>query len=237
MKKRVAALAMAAVMCIGVAGCKKKEKPKCENFDLAEAAQLMEAEKFSEIELLDATMKRIQEDVSKRKEGETKAIYNTLDSSTVNDFLKVYPNAAGISLIKLDDLEKYTYIFSFQNGGSRCMKNMAGMCYVFKTEEAAQEFFDAYRPSTEDMFKYYELNGEMGGSMEGGKVKERDDGLQFRCYTLGGKDIMIRFEEGTYKKGKVVIDIFELVALYNGEKMQINDYCDMLGLPHPADEG
>ena len=35
MKRRVAALAMAAVMCIGATGCKKKKKPKCENFDLA----------------------------------------------------------------------------------------------------------------------------------------------------------------------------------------------------------
>ena len=236
MKRRVAALAMAAVMCIGATGCKKKKKPKCENFDLAEAAQLMEAEKFSEISLLSPTLKRIQEDVMKRKEGETKAIYNTLDSSTFNDFLEVYPNATGISTVKLDDVENYTYLFSIQNGGSRCLKHLVGMCYVFKTEEAAQAFFDAYRPSTEEMFEYYEIQGKSGGSMEGGKVKERDDGLQYRCYTLGGKDVMLRFEEGTYKKGKVVLDMYELVALYNGESMQINEYCDMLGLPRPGDE-
>ena len=236
MKKRVAALAMAAVMCIGVTGCKKKSKPKCENFDLAEAAQLMEAEKFSEISLLSATLKRIQEDVLKRKKGETKAVYNTLDSSTIDDFLEVYPNATGISVIKRDALENYSYLFSFQKGGDRCMKNLAGMCFVFKTEKEAQEFFDAYKPSAEDMFEYYELQVQSGGSMEGGKLKERDDGLQYRCYTLGGKDVMIRFEEGTYKMGKVVIDIYELVALYNGEPMQINEYCDVLGLPHPGDE-
>ena len=237
MKKRVAAMAMAAVMCIGITGCKKKEKKKCENFDLAEAAELMEAEKFSEISLLSPTIKRIQEDILNHKKGDVKAIYNTLDSSTYNDFLEAYPEASGISMIKLEDLENYTYLLSFQKGGDRCLKNLAGMCYVFKTEEAAQEFFDAYKPSADDMIEYYELNGKMGGSMEGGKLKERDDGLQYRCYTLGGKDVMLRFEEGTYKKGKIVIDIFELVVLYNGESMQINEYCDILGLPRPGDEG
>ena len=236
MNKRVAALAMAAVMCIGATGCKKKSKPKCENFDLAEAAQLMEAEKFTDISLLSATMKRIQEDMLNRKKGDTQALYNTLDSSTFDEFLEAYPEAAGISLIKLDELENYTYLISFEKGGDKCLKNLAGMCYVFKTEEAAQEFFDAYKPSTDDMLEYYQLMEKSNGSSEGGKTKERDDGLQYRCYTLGGEDVMVRFEEGTYKKGKVVIDIFEIIVLYNGESKQINEYCDMLGVPRPGDE-
>ena len=228
MKKRVAAAAMAAVVCFSVTGCKKQKK--CEHFDLAEAAVLMGAENFTMLDNLTTTLEYQYNLINKGSKGDSAAVYNTLSGDGINDFLKVYPTSAGFGYLNVEDLESFTYYFSFRKGESSCMMNFAATAYVFKTEEAAKAFFESYEPDPETTVKYFDLVGA-DGSTEFGKTKTRNDGLEYRCYAIGGEDIGIRFEEGTYRLGNTVIDMTEMIGVYKNPNKQLNEVCRLLDIP------
>ena len=234
MKKRVAAAVMAAMLCLSLAGCKKAKKKKCENFDLAEAATLMGAENYTKLENLVTTLEYQYDAISKGAKGDSTAVYNTLAGDQINEFLKVYPTSSGFKYLNVEDLQSFTYYFSFRKGEPNCMMNFAATAYVFKTEEAAKAFFEAYEPDSETTIKYFDMLGS-DGSKEFGKTKTRDDGLMYRCYAVGGDDFGIRFEEGTYLLGNTVIDMTEAIGLYKNPDKQLNDVCDLLGIPRVED--
>lgn len=234
MKKRLAAAVMTAVMVFSVTGCKNPKKKKCENFDLAEAAELMGAEHYTKLENLITTLEYQYDVIKKGAKGDSTAVYNTLTSEQISGFLEEYPSSSGFKYLNLEDLQSFTYYFSFRKGEPNCMMNFASAAYVFKTEEAAKAFFEAYVPDPDTTIKYFDLVGA-DGSTEFGKTKTRDDGLQYRCYAIGGEDFGLGFEEGTYLLGNTVIDMTEAIALYKNPDKQLNEVCDVLGIPRVED--